>query len=63
MNPEVYLSPYTIRAMKPRTVILVRHEEVHTEYWWRNLKERDHLEDLGVGGIGKNVKIVVIGKG
>ena len=22
--------------------------EVHTEFWWGNLKERDHLEDLGV---------------
>jgi hypothetical protein len=19
--------------------------EIHTEYWWRNLKERDHFED------------------
>ena len=20
---------------------------MHTEYWWGDLKERDHLEDLG----------------
>ena len=20
--------------------------QMHTEYWWRKLKERDHLEDL-----------------
>ena len=36
------------------------HVEVHTGYWWwRNLNERDHLEDLGVGGKGKNVKMDV----
>ena len=25
-------------------------EEVHTWLWWGDLKERDHLEDLGVDG-------------
>jgi len=24
--------------------------EVYTGFWWRNLRERDHLEDLGVDG-------------
>jgi hypothetical protein len=24
-------------------------EEVHTWFWWGNLRKRDHLEDLGVG--------------
>jgi hypothetical protein len=24
--------------------------EVCTEFWWGNLKERDHLEDIGVNG-------------
>jgi len=24
--------------------------EVHTRFWWRDLKERDHLEDLDVDG-------------
>jgi len=23
---------------------------VHTDYWWRNLRKRDHLEDPGVDG-------------
>jgi len=24
--------------------------EVHTGFWWGQLRERDHLEDLGVDG-------------
>jgi len=24
--------------------------EVHTEFWWDNLRERDHLEDLDLDG-------------
>jgi hypothetical protein len=24
--------------------------EVYTEFWWKNLSERDHLEDPGVDG-------------
>jgi hypothetical protein len=24
--------------------------EVHTVFWWGNLRERDHLEDLGLDG-------------
>jgi hypothetical protein len=25
-------------------------EETHTGFWWGNLRERDHLEDIGVDG-------------
>jgi hypothetical protein len=25
--------------------------EMHTECWWGDIKERDHLEDLGIEGI------------
>ena len=24
--------------------------EVHTEFWWEDLRKRDHLENLGVDG-------------
>ena len=24
-------------------------DEVHTGFWWGDLRERNHLEDLGVG--------------
>jgi len=24
--------------------------EVRTEFWWGNLREEDHLKDLGIGG-------------
>ena len=24
--------------------------QVHTQFWWGDLMERDHLEDLGVDG-------------
>jgi hypothetical protein len=30
---------------------------VHAGFWWGNLSERDHLEDLGVDGGGGNVKM------
>jgi len=25
--------------------------DMHTAFWWGNLSERDHLEDLGIKGI------------
>ena len=25
-------------------------EEVYTGFWWGNLRDRDHLEDIGVDG-------------
>jgi hypothetical protein len=31
-------------------VVLKQKAEVHTGFWWGNLKERDHLENLGVDG-------------
>jgi hypothetical protein len=33
-----------------RHVASVEREEVHTGFWWGNLKARDHLEDLCIYG-------------
>jgi hypothetical protein len=29
--------------------VLLLTGEVYTRFWWGNLKERDHLVDLGIG--------------
>jgi hypothetical protein len=47
----LYSSPNIIWAIKSRTVRWAEHValrgigEVHTEFWWENLREGDHLED------------------
>jgi len=33
-----------------RHIARVERGEVHTGFWWDNLKERDHLEDPGIVG-------------
>jgi hypothetical protein len=60
-NEELYdLSclPHIIRLIKSRRMRFVgnlarmeeRRGEVHTGFWWRNLRERDNLENPGVDG-------------
>jgi hypothetical protein len=33
--------------------------KMHTGFWWRNLKNRDHLEDLGIDGMTILTRILV----
>jgi len=53
---NLHPSPDVIRVIKSRIMRLAGHVarmgtgEVHVRFWWGNLKERDHLKDLGVDG-------------
>jgi hypothetical protein len=53
---DLYCSSNVIRVTKSRRVRLVGRvahegrEEVHTQFWWGNLRGRDHFENLGVNG-------------
>jgi hypothetical protein len=40
----LYSSPIIIRVIKSR------REDMHTGFWWGNLRERDHLKGPGVDG-------------
>jgi hypothetical protein len=50
------LSINIVRIIIPRRIRWAVHVarmgtgEVHTEVWWRKLRETDHFQDLGVGG-------------
>jgi hypothetical protein len=53
---DLYSSPNIIRVIKSRRmrwaghVACVKRGEVHTGFWWGDLREGDHLEDPGVDG-------------
>ena len=52
----LYSSANIIRAIKSRRigwagyVARMGDREVHTGFWWGDVMERDHLEDVGVDG-------------
>jgi len=54
---DLYYSPNIVQVIKSRRVRWARHAarmgrgDVHTEFWWKTLKERDYLEDPGVDGM------------
>jgi hypothetical protein len=49
--------PNVIGAMKSRRMRVAGHlartggRELHAVFWWRNLKEKYHLQDCGVDGV------------
>jgi len=53
---DLYCSPNNIWEIKSRRIGLVGHVErmgrgeKHTGFWWRSLREGDHLEDPGLDG-------------
>jgi hypothetical protein len=53
---DLHYSPNIVRVIKLRRMRWVVHVahmgrgEAYTGFWWGNLRERVHLEDLGVDG-------------
>jgi hypothetical protein len=53
---NLYFSPNIIRMIKLKRIRLARHvarkgrRGLHIGYRWKSQKERDHYEDLNIGG-------------
>jgi len=53
---NLYSLPNIVQVIKSRRVRWVGHRhvwvrgEIHTGFWWGNLRDRYHLEDPGVDG-------------
>ena len=54
---DLYSSPIFVRVIKSgrmRWTVHTSHmgkAEVYAGFWWGNMRERDHLEDLGLDGM------------
>jgi hypothetical protein len=42
---------YSVDEIKEDDMALRARSDIHTEFGWRNLRERDYLEALGVDGL------------
>jgi hypothetical protein len=47
---DLYCSPNIVQVIKSRGTRWAGHVARYTGFWWGNLRERDHLEDLGLEG-------------
>ena len=58
-NKELYgvNSPNIVRVIRSRRTRWAKHvscketREVHTGFWWKDLRERDHFEVPGIEGV------------
>jgi len=54
LENDLYCLPNIVRVIKSRRMRWAGHgggrRDVHTGFWWGNLRERDHLEDQGLDG-------------
>ena len=48
---DLYSSPNQLEKNEMGGACSTYGREAHTGFWWGNLRERDHLKDLGVDGV------------
>jgi len=49
-SPNIFWVIKSRRMRWARNVARIGRRELQTEFWWGNLRERDHWGDLGVDG-------------